>query len=101
MLALLALTPRGRNASAPNASAPAAARPSAIDATDPRTRSDARFAESSPERRVLAVLDAGPQLADDLVRATRVSPRDLGVALSMLSIAGLVDVDAGGLVSRR
>jgi DNA processing protein len=96
LLALLALTPGGGTV------ADRQRLLGGVDgSTDDRLRETALFADSSPEHRVLSVLDAGPQLADDLVRATRVSPRDLGVALSMLTVAGLVDVDHGGLVRRR
>ncbi|MEO7964331.1 MAG: DNA-processing protein DprA [Gemmatimonadaceae bacterium] len=55
----------------------------------------------TPELRILEVLAAGPQYSDDLVRAAHSGAREVGIALSLLTLAGLIVVDASGLVRRR
>lgn len=89
--ALLALTARGR-ALLPSttAGAGAARAPNALET----------FPDDSPEGRVLAVLACGPQGPDELVRACATSPREIGIALSNLSIVGAVAFDSSGMVRR-
>lgn len=55
----------------------------------------------TPEQRILRVLDSGPQFSDDLVRTARAGAREVTTALSLLTVAGLVVIDASGLVRRR
>ncbi|MCC6931147.1 MAG: DNA-protecting protein DprA [Gemmatimonadaceae bacterium] len=54
----------------------------------------------SPEGRLLEVLAHGPQGSDDLVRACAMAPREVATALATLSLVGLVEVDAVGMVQR-
>jgi DNA processing protein len=54
----------------------------------------------SPRERVLAVLAHGARTPDELVRACDVSPRDVGVALAMLTMDGAIAIDAAGLAYR-
>ena len=55
---------------------------------------------NSPEGRLLEVLAHGPQGTDDLVRACAMAPRDVATALATLSLLGVIEVDAGGMVQR-
>lgn len=97
VLALLALTPRGR---------------SSMPERSPRGRSDAPptelavaaphgFPDDAAESRVLRVLSFGPQGPDELVRACGVSPREIGVAIANLVLLSVVEIDASGSVRRR
>ncbi|MEO6444808.1 MAG: DNA-processing protein DprA [Gemmatimonadaceae bacterium] len=91
VLGLLALAPRGAGeASAPTADAPRRSLGPASDDAAP----------DSSEGRLLAILSHGPQLADDLVRAAGLSPREVGAAIATLTLAGAVRMDAAGLVER-
>lgn len=89
VLALLALSPRASNDASGATRTVVTAHPSS-DAAPP----------SSSEGRLLEILAHGPQLADDLVRAAGLSPREVGSAIATLSLAGAVEMDASGLVRR-
>lgn len=58
------------------------------------------FAPDSAEGRLLAVLAHGPQFPDELLRACTLSPRDVGIAISTLTLHGAVACDPAGLVRR-
>ena len=60
--------------------------------------SDAR---SGPERRVLAALRRGQHTADQLSRALDLPPQAVSVALTVLEIEGLLEVQPGGYRLRR
>lgn len=117
LLALLALTPRvlsqgGRLTAASAApggrgNAGAASGASQTEGAEPTTEVMRRPAfawsgdASSPEGRLVDLLAYGPQGTDDLVRACAMSPRDVATALGTLSMLGVIEVDAGGMVQRR
>lgn len=55
----------------------------------------------TPEGRLLAVLAHGPRFPDELLHACALSPRDVGIAISLLSLQEVVTIDPSGLVRRR
>ena len=96
VLAMLALTPRRTSSEASDGVGDADA------AGDGHRRHRADLAApDTAERRILEVLAAGPQFADDLVRVAGAGAREIGGALALLGLSGLVEVDAAGLVHRR
>ncbi|MEP7383394.1 MAG: DNA-processing protein DprA [Gemmatimonadota bacterium] len=97
VLALLALTPRGRMRG-PSGEARAFHDRAAAGADRAAPTS---FPQDSAEGRVLAVLSFGPQGPDELVRACGISPREVGVAIANLVLLAEVDVDTSGLARRR
>jgi DNA processing protein len=103
--ALLALTRRGRDFR-PAAVARAPHDPAhAGDCRAPRVPRAApdaadAFPPDSSEGRVLALLSFGPQGPDELVRACGISPRDIGIALSTLTLQGIVTLDPAGVARR-
>lgn len=55
---------------------------------------------NSPEGRLLDVLAHGPQGTDDLIRACAMAPRDVATSIATLSLLGIIEVDAVGMVQR-
>lgn len=99
--ALLALTRRGRDFTpAVRASLAAAPGMSARRADRDPGGADASFPADSSEGRVLALLACGPQGPDELVHACGISPREIGIALSTLTLHGMVVLDAAGVAHR-
>ena len=96
VLAMLSLAPRA----APGQQAAVSGGGSGAGMASAWTPAELPVADTA-ERRILEVLAAGPRFADDLVRVAGGGAREIGTALSLLSLSGLVDVDAGGLVFRR
>lgn len=91
VLALLALTHRGREAMRGGVAADGEGTP-ALARIAP--------ASGSPEGEVLALLAHGPRFPDELLQALALSPRAVGVALSTLALDGTVTIDPSGLVRR-
>jgi len=57
------------------------------------------FEVGSAEGRVMEVLQHGPRGADELVRACGMSPRDVVLALSSLTLDGVIIVDHAGVAA--
>lgn len=95
VLALLALTRRGREAMRGGAVAERGGRNDIASAP-----AIGRRAADATEGRVLALLAHGPRFPDELLQAGALSPREVGIALSTLSLQGTVSIDPTGLVRR-
>lgn len=125
VVSLLGLTRRGREAMrggvvvgaalepASPSDAPAAASTATNDAREGGSRVAARAPDrgvrdvaiatpppGSPEGRLLDVLAHGPKFPDELLHACALSPREVGIAISTLSLQGAVAIDPSGLVRR-